>query len=117
MIEIELSWPGKWLNPNKFHRYATNRERQEQREEAFYMARSYSFDEWDIPEEIAVTYTFYPPTAHKRDDDNLIEMMKGARDGIADAFRIDDNRMHTQPIEWGDVFYIPKNVPQRTRKM
>jgi hypothetical protein len=50
-----------------------------------------------------ITYTFHPPTKHKRDDDNFIAMMKHYRDGVADAYMIDDSKFHTQPAEWGDV--------------
>jgi len=35
---------------------------------------------------------FYAPDKRRRDDDNIIASMKAARDGIADAFGIDDHR-------------------------
>lgn len=36
--------------------------------------------------------TFYPPSAHKRDDDNLEAAFKAGRDGVAEAMGVDDNR-------------------------
>jgi crossover junction endodeoxyribonuclease RusA len=39
---------------------------------------------------------FYPPDHRRRDDDGLIASMKSARDGIADALKIDDRRFITR---------------------
>jgi len=44
----------------------------------------------------------FPPTAHARDDDNLIASLKPHRDGIAKALGIDDSRFEQRPLQWGD---------------
>jgi crossover junction endodeoxyribonuclease RusA len=41
---------------------------------------------------IALTITFYPPDARRRDDDNMIASFKASRDGIAQALGVDDRR-------------------------
>ncbi len=113
MITIELPWPDKRLNPNvNAHWRAVAKARAEAKKYAYYttrekMDRPYGMSmEWAIdglPEQIAITYTFYPPCVRTRDDDNFISAMKGARDGVAKALGIDDSRFHTQPAEWGEV--------------
>ena len=47
-------------------------------------------------------FTFYPPTAARHDDDNLIASVKGYRDGIADALRMDDNLFSMMPAHIGE---------------
>lgn len=41
---------------------------------------------------IPMTITFYPPDRRHRDDDGMIGAFKHARDGIADALKVDDRR-------------------------
>ncbi len=45
--------------------------------------------------------TAYPPDNRVRDDDNLIAMLKGPRDGIAQALGIDD-KAFDQRLQWGE---------------
>jgi crossover junction endodeoxyribonuclease RusA len=40
---------------------------------------------------IAVSVTFYPPDARRRDDDGMVGAFKHYRDGIADALGLDDH--------------------------
>jgi hypothetical protein len=103
MIEFTLPWPDKWLNPNNKHREAYYRTSQEAKEYAYYMTLSYSLGELEVPEKISITYKFYPPTRHKRDDDNFIAAMKPSRDGVALALGVDDSCFVTQAAEWGEV--------------
>ncbi len=103
MIEIELPWPPKELNPNEnAHWKAKITPKAEAKEYAYYMTLSHSFG-WAVPEQVAITYTFYPPCVRVRDDDNFIAAMKASRDGVAKALKVDDKRFHTQPVEWGSV--------------
>ena len=103
-LEITLSWPDAALSPNSREHWATvYKAKKKAKEDAYYMTLSYSFGDWLPPDEIAITYTFYPPTNHERDDDNFITRMKPARDGIAECLGMDDKHFHTQPVEWGDV--------------
>lgn len=41
---------------------------------------------------IALTVSFYPPDARRRDDDGMVSAFKHQRDGIADALGVDDHR-------------------------
>lgn len=41
---------------------------------------------------IALTIRFYPPDKRLRDDDNAVSAFKSARDGIADALKVNDRR-------------------------
>ena len=43
-----------------------------------------------------MTIRFYPPDARLRDDDGIIGAFKHARDGIADALRVDDHRFRPE---------------------
>ena len=106
MITIELPWPDKRLSPNsRVHRRA----KAEAIKEARHIGKINALTSTSAPPNFMlfrdqkITYTFCPPTKHKRDDDNFKAMMKSFRDGVADAYNIDDNRFHTQPAEWGEV--------------
>ena len=45
---------------------------------------------------IAFKVMFYPPDKRQRDDDNLVSMVKAARDGIADALGVNDRRFKSE---------------------
>lgn len=45
---------------------------------------------------IALSVTFYPPDARRRDDDGMIGAFKHYRDGIADALGLDDHRFRPE---------------------
>jgi len=45
------------------------------------------------PKITSYTLSFYFETSRNRDDDNYASSFKSYRDGIADAFRIDDNNL------------------------
>lgn len=51
---------------------------------------------WDIPEKgiINLEIEFFPPDKRKRDKDNMQSSFKAGQDGLADAWKIDDNRIH-----------------------
>jgi crossover junction endodeoxyribonuclease RusA len=40
---------------------------------------------------------FYPPDRRQRDDDNMIAAFKSGRDGLAQAFGVNDKRFRTHP--------------------
>lgn len=97
---IELPWFPKALHPNfrsRSHWPRTN---------ATAKARAWAFAATKAAfpghfehngEPIGLILTFYPPTAHKRDDDGLIAATKAYRDGIADALGVDDNFFRVRP--------------------
>ncbi len=105
MITIELPWPDKRLNPNEnAHWKAQITPKKEAKEYAYYMTLSHILNcNFKAPEQMAITYTFYPPCVRTRDDDNFIAAMKASRDGVAKALKVDDSCFVTQPVEWGDV--------------
>ena len=106
MIEITLPWPDKRLSPNKrLNRWVMR----EAAEEARQVGKINALTSPTAPPKLMlfrdqnVTYVLHPPTKRRMDDDNAIAMLKHYRDGVADAYMIDDKRFHLQPIEWGDV--------------
>lgn len=106
MIEITLPWPDKRLSPNARVHWAVKAKLVK---EARHIGKINALTTPSAPPNLMlfkdqkITYIFHPPTKHKRDDDNFKAMMKSFRDGVADAYNIDDNRFHTQPAEWGEV--------------
>ena len=106
MITIELPWPDKRLSPNARVHW---REKAEATAIARQIGKINALTSPTAPSNFMlfrdqnITYKFYPPTKRKRDDDNFKAMMKPYRDGVADAYNIDDSRFHTQPAEWGEV--------------
>jgi crossover junction endodeoxyribonuclease RusA len=104
LIEFDVPWPDKYLNPNNFSRWPTAEAKEVAFEYAYYMAKSFTLNsEFRPPEQIAITYTFYPPNVRTRDDDNFIAAMKASRDGVAKALNVDDACFVTQPAQWGSV--------------
>ena len=106
MIEITLPWPDKRLSPNarvhwRVYAKAVAEARQIGKINA--LTTPSAPPNLMLFEDQNITYTFHPPTKHKRDDDNFIAMMKSYRDGVAAAYEIDDCHFHTQPAEWGEV--------------
>ena len=106
MIEISLPWPDKRLSPNARVHW---RVKAEAVRDARQIGKINALISPTAPSNLMlfrdqnITYKFYPPTKHTRDDDNFKAMMKPYRDGVADAYNIDDSRFHTQPAEWGAV--------------
>lgn len=52
--------------------------------------------------------TFYPPTAHDRDKDNLLSSCKGFLDGIAQAWGVNDSQFDPrvqigEPVKGGKI--------------
>ena len=108
MITIELPWPAKELSPNSRCHW---REKAEAaavaRLTGYVLALNNMEDTFKCqPMELKdqkITYTFHPPTKRRMDDDNAIAMMKSYRDGVAEAYNVDDSKFYTQPAEWGAV--------------
>ena len=98
MIEIELSWPSRHLNPNaRVHWRRLADEKQNARYAASWHCAHAGSSKWVDPGgKLEFALDFYPPDRRKRDDDGLIASMKAARDGIADRLGIDDNRFQTR---------------------
>ena len=63
------------------------------------MARAAHWRDIPLPDrKVRLVFEFHPPDRRKRDDDNLKASLKHARDGIADALGIDDNRFLSDAV-------------------
>lgn len=102
---IELAWPAKALSPNFRSRshWPRTRALAAAKQEAWgaTLAAMYGIKP-KIEGRIKLIVRAYPPTAHTRDDDNMIASMKGHRDGIAKALGVDDSCFEQRPLQWGD---------------
>jgi crossover junction endodeoxyribonuclease RusA len=94
--EVTLPWPAKELSPNaRVHYMVLARAKKAYRVACFALARQARLA--DPGGLIRVEMTFYPPTRHARDDDNLIASMKSGLDGLADAMGVNDKRFKIKP--------------------
>lgn len=89
---VKLIWPPSTLNPNaRVHWSRRSRDTKSYRTYAKAQSRGLTAPEGPI----LFAMTFYPPNRRRRDDDGMVASMKAARDGIADALGIDDNRFRS----------------------
>jgi len=98
MIQFEVGWPPKELNPNsRKHWSAKSRAARRYRKECFAYAHN-ALTRSDVSRHggLVLALVFCPPDRRKRDDDNLVAAFKSGRDGIADALGIDDSQFVTQ---------------------
>jgi len=105
MIEIELPWPDKALNPNSRNRWGKVKAKSVARDIGYFTTRDTPtvWVRYGIPDEITAQYTFCPPDKRHRDIDNCLSMMKAAQDGVCSALGIDDSRIKRTILEWGEV--------------
>lgn len=99
-MKIVLPFPDRRLSPNaRLHYRVTAPVKAKARKDAAYLTygampagarevRQCFAGDGPISYEV----TFYPPDGRHRDDDNMIAMLKAARDGIADALGVNDRR-------------------------
>lgn len=116
---IELPWFPKHCHPNARSRSHWPRTRAIKQARAWAKAATLAA----IPRHerclveigpIALVMTFYPPTAHSRDDDGLIAATKAYRDGIADALGIDDSHFRVRPPIIAEPVFLVGKWPVRT---
>lgn len=95
-LTVELPWPPRQVWPNfrqsnhwrKYHKQIAG-----QRQSAWALtliAMRVAVFVIDHLNPIAMQVEFYPPDKRSRDDDGMIGAFKSARDGIADALKVDD---------------------------
>jgi len=98
-MKITLEWPSRILSPNsRSHWRVKHKETKRARKNAYEKTLMSGYNnEWLAGNDgmMVLSLAFYPPDKRKRDDDNLIAMMKPSRDGIAAALGIDDSRFKT----------------------
>ena len=104
-MKIILPWPDARLSPNaRLHWRAKVGPKQSARiktgwivvtTEGFHATRErFLANEEPIP----ITVSFFPPDSRRRDDDNMVGSFKSYRDGIAQAFGIDDRRFRPRYV-------------------
>lgn len=94
-MHIDLPWPPKELSPNaRKHWSVVARHKKLYRHTcwALTLAARPRID-WVGP--VYLWIELIPPDRRHRDDDNMVAAFKAARDGIADALGINDNRFRT----------------------
>lgn len=110
-MQVELGWPAKALSPNfrSSTHWARTKALKRAKNEGYYAtlaaalaAGNPRLDDLNNGERVKLIITAYPPDRQKRDDDNLIASLKGHRDGIAQALRIDDSLFDQGSIQWAE---------------
>lgn len=108
-MQIVLPWPPKLLSPNRKNKrdwrgpWSAGKK---YKETCFYLAKTIKPSLSD--KDIHLSITFHPKTKHKVDIDNCIASIKAGLDGIAEAWKVNDNRfkLHTaigKPVKGGSV--------------
>lgn len=99
--QIMLPWPSRALSPNaRGHWAQRSRAAKAYRHQCFLFAKKAGLV---APAgRILLQLEFLPPTARRRDDDNLLASFKAGRDGLADALGIDDSLFVSQ-VQIGEV--------------
>lgn len=99
-ITIDLPMPPAELSPNaRVHWAAKSRAAKKYRRDCKYLAGEYAADwkkKFGAAKTAAMTLIFYRARKGKFDTDNAAARFKNGRDGIADAFGVDDAMF--QPI-------------------
>ena len=104
--ELVLPWPAAALSPNARGHWAVKaRAAKIARITAYLLTIEAGWRNLQLPPEgkLRLVLEFYPPTAQRVDDDNMVGRMKPARDGIADALGIDDGRFRSVPEVMDEV--------------
>jgi len=103
MAELELPYPPSILNPNyKAHWGSKYKSAMGYKRDCMILAKQ-------VEPMMAFKITFFPPTAHKRDRDNIIAAFKYGQDGLAAAWGLDDSQFEItyapigEPVKGGAV--------------
>lgn len=87
---VTLPWPKRELSPNaRVHHFVKARAVKAYRTGCAWEAKAAGLHRIDA-DSLAVSITFHPPDARRRDRDNLIAAFKSGADGIADVLGVDD---------------------------
>jgi crossover junction endodeoxyribonuclease RusA len=92
-IELRFDWPPVDLSPNaRLHWRKKAAAVKVGRAMGLYEAKTWieRNGEIKLPPAIELDWTFTPPDHRKRDDDNMLAMMKSYRDGVFQAFGAND---------------------------
>lgn len=101
MIELRLPYPHPNLSPNaRLHWAAKSKATKAARQYACAMAKQAPRPA-TIAGQVHLTITYCPPDSRRRDRDNAEAAGKAARDGLADAWGIDD-QYFVITSRWGE---------------
>lgn len=94
---VVCPWPPVVLSPNaRVHWSKRSRAAKAYRHECWALTLAAGMHLVALPAgPIRLQLDFFPPDRARRDDDNAIASFKAARDGIADALKVDDSRFVT----------------------
>ena len=88
---INLPWPPKQLSPNARQHWSTKAKWTKiYRTIAWATARATDWRPHFYDSKAVIDIIFHPPDRRHRDDDNMIGLFKAYRDGLADAWQIND---------------------------
>lgn len=91
--EVTFRWPSRDLSPNsRGHWSKKSKAAKAYRADCFYLTKEAGLSvDWDGP--VLACITFIPPDRRKRDLDNMLASLKSGLDGMAEALKINDNRL------------------------
>jgi crossover junction endodeoxyribonuclease RusA len=111
-MQITLPWPPKELSPNaRMNWAALAKIKAEYRKVCYFNAieQDCKTRVFDKTTALPMSVTFYQPDRRHRDDDNMIQAFKSGRDGLADAFGVNDRLFRCSyffPSEIGGMVVI-----------
>ncbi|MGL4232013.1 MAG: endodeoxyribonuclease RusA [Casimicrobium sp.] len=110
MSLLILPWPPSILSPNaRSHWAALSKAKRSYRHACWTLAKAHGAPDLPADGEIILAITFVPPSRRKVDDDNLIAAFKSGRDGIADAWGVNDVRFVSRVyVDRGNIGGIVK---------
>jgi crossover junction endodeoxyribonuclease RusA len=101
---VHLPWFPLELQPNyRGHFYTKSPITKCAKEHAWAQALSSRVYGFNPSAPIALSITFYPPNAYRRDLDNCLSSCKAFLDGIAQAWGVNDAQFRPITIDFGDV--------------
>lgn len=112
IVDIVLPWPDPRLGINRrrsLHWAIVAKLIARAKSESFYLTRQevgrIRAEEWpngEYQKRVLLQWTFCPPNLRRRDEDNLISMLKPYQDGIAMAVGVDDSHFHLLELRHGE---------------
>lgn len=99
-LALTLPWPDKTLHPNaRVHWAKKAKATKAARQQAYLTALEHGWDRARLPDgRLHLWLDFVPPDRRRRDDDGMLAAFKAARDGLADALRVNDSRFVSHPF-------------------
>ena len=109
VARIELPWPPRDLSPNSRVHWSVRAKAAKNYRETCWALTMASNVKPGSARPIMLKVTFLAPDRRRRDDDNIIAAWKAGRDGLADAWGVDDRHFSVayfcgaEPVKGGMV--------------